>query len=231
MHRRYEDYILKVLQQIDADLETKNKIKQSLTEHIDVLLEKHGSLADNYLEPAEEVAKEFTENMDLKRAGEEEHELTRPKWLKYRAYRKISEKKLFNLPLYHITDGYNPETNKFEVAKGIIAIGPIALGVIAWGGLSLGIFSFGGFSLGILLALGGLAASLVIAIGGVALGGLLAIGGLALSFGLALGGLAIGYVAIGDVVKGEYIYDVSLREGNAIEWFQKHLPYFVKYFK
>ena len=96
--------------------------------------------------------------------------------------------------------------------------------------MSLGIFSFGGFSSGILLAFGGFAASLGIAFGGIALGGLIAIGGLALSYGLAVGGLAMGYIAIGDMVRGEYIYDVSTGVGNAKEWFQRYLPHFVKYF-
>lgn len=227
LQKKYLEYISLVLAEIKTDTQTKARIRQSLTEHIEILIEKHGSLADKYLEPAEEVAKEFSENLGL----EEEKEInSRPRWAKARQYRKISQKKIFNLPLYHITDGYNPETNKFEVAKGVIAIGPVALGILALGGISFGIFSFGGAGFGLLLALGGLAASLGLACGGVALGGLIAIGGLAVSFGLALGGLAKGYIAIGDLVFGEYIYDVSSKEGNAIEWFQRYLPYFVQFF-
>ena len=228
MNREYIEYIEQVLSAIKADPITKERIKQSLTEHIDVLIEKHGSLAYKYLEPPAEVAKEFTENLGLKR---EQEEFNRPWWLKqHRFYRKISKKKVFNLPLYHITDGFNPETNKFEVAKAIFAVGPVALGIFAWGGISIGIFSFGGIGLALLLSLGGFAISLGAALGGMAFGGLLAMGGLAVSFGLAFGGMAIGHVAIGGSVTGKYFYDTNLKEGNAVEWFQVYLPYFVKYF-
>lgn len=227
MQREYIEYIEQVLGDIKADSVTKERIKQSLTEHIDVLIEKHGSLAYKYLEPAEEVAKEFAENLGLKRKQEE---FLRPWWLMHRPYRKISNKKLFNLPLYHITDGYNPETNKFEVAKGIFAVGPVALGVFTWGGAAIGIFSFGGIGLSLLLGFGGIVISLGAALGGMAIGGILAVGGFAASFGLALGGAAIGHIAIGGSVTGKYIYNTISKEGNAVQWFQQYLPYFVKYF-
>lgn len=227
MHREYDEYIKEVLSNIRADVKTKEWIRQSLTEHIDVLTEKHGSLAYKHLDPAEDVAREFEENL---RSNNVEEQVILPWWVKRSRNRKVSKRKIFNLPLYHITDGYNPETGKLEVAKGFFAVGPVALGIFALGGVSLGVFSFGGVSLGLFLALGGVATAFVGALGGIALGGLFAIGGFAISFGLSMGGFAMGHVAIGGKVSGKYIYNTITGEGNAIQWFNKYLPYFVKYF-
>lgn len=225
MERKYEEYIDQVLSKISTDKDTKDRIRQSLTEHIEVLIEKHGSLAYNKLDPYEKVAREFCENLDLK--GKQG---SYPWWYRNSFRRRVSEKKVFNIPLYHITDGYNPETGKFEVARGIFAIGPVAIGFFSWGGLALGLFSFGGFSVGILLALGGVALGLISALGGMALAGLLAVGGLAVSCGLSIGGLAVGHIAIGGEVFGEYIYNTNTGEGNAVEWFREYLPFFVRFF-
>ena len=76
------------------------------------------------------------------------------------------------IPLLHITSGFDLETMRPRVSKGIIAIGQIAVGGLALGGISIGVVTLGGISLG-LLALGGLAAG-----------------------GIALGGMAAGYVAL-----------------------------------
>lgn len=231
MERKFEKYIDDILIRINSDQETKEKIRQSLTEHIDVLVEKHGSLAYKHLQSVEKVAQEFTENLNLDNRKEDILYSDRyPCWVKRRFYRKISRKKIFNLPLYHITDGYNPETGKFEVAKGILAVGPVALGIFSWGGVAIGIFAFGGFSLALLLALGGVAISSVGAVGGMAIGGLIAVGGLAISKGLSLGGSAIGHIAIGGKVRGKYVYNTNTGEGNAVDWFRLYLPYFAKYF-
>jgi hypothetical protein len=104
-------------------------------------------------------------------------------------YEYKSEAEIFGLPLLHIASGYDPQTLRPRVAKGIIAIGNIAMGVFALGGLALGGFSIGGVSLG-LLAFGGMAVG-GIAIGGGAVGLVGALGGLAISGGFALGGLAL----------------------------------------
>ncbi|MFP4016368.1 MAG: hypothetical protein ACLFUI_04995 [Halanaerobiales bacterium] len=236
MDQRYQEYIDNVIANVNADQETRNRIRQSLSEHIDVLIEKHGSLAYKELDPAEKVAREFSENLGLENNEHEDRgngTMNRPWWLRseYPFKRKISNKKIFNLPLYHITDGYNPETGKLDVAKGILAIGPIAIGVFSFGGVALGLISFGGISLGLLLSLGGFSMGLIAAVGGLAIGGLLASGGLAISYGVSIGGMAKGHVAIGGKVTGEYVYNTITEEGNAVEWFRRHIPYFVKYFK
>lgn len=227
MQRQYIEYIDNVLSNIKTDSGTKKRIRQSLTEHIEAMIEKHGALAYSHLESTQDVAQEFMDNLQFEKPQRVEY----PWWVKNRTKRVISKKRIFNMPLYHITDGYNPETGKFEVAKGFFAVGPVALGVFSWGGLAFGVFSFGGFSAGLALALGGAAIALGGALGGMAIGGLFAAGGMALSYGLAYGGYASGHVAIGDVAKGKYIYDTSTGDGNAVEWFKRYMPYFVKYFK
>lgn len=104
-------------------------------------------------------------------------------------YEYKSEVELFGWPLIHIAQGYDPQTLRPRVARGIIAIGNAAIGVFALGGLAIGWFAFGGLSLGI-IALGGVALG-GIGVGGVAIGLLLAAGGLALSSAYAVGGLAL----------------------------------------
>ena len=80
-------------------------------------------------------------------------------------YEYRSQLELFGWPLIHIAQGIDPETGRFRVARGIIAIGNVAIGLFAMGGLAMGGIAIGGLGLG-LVAVGG------IAVGGVALGGL-----------------------------------------------------------
>ncbi len=100
-----------------------------------------------------------------------------------------SETEIFGLPLVHIASGYDPQTFRPRVAKGIIAIGNMAVGVLAFGGVAMGGVCLGGMSLGV-IALGGLAIG-GLSVGGVALGLVGALGGLAISLGFAVGGLAL----------------------------------------
>ncbi len=97
-----------------------------------------------------------------------------------------SPRTLWGLPLVHICMGpaIDPTTGSIRVAKGIVAVGPIALGVFSMGGVAIGGLTFGGLALG-LVALGGMAFGLGLAIGGLAVGA------------IALGGGAVGYLAIG----------------------------------
>jgi len=107
-----------------------------------------------------------------------------------RNYEYKSEAEIFGWPLIHIAYGYDPETLRPRVAKGIIAIGNISIGIVfALGGLAFGGIAIGGLGVG-LLVLGGMA------LGGVTLGGLSiglfgAMGGLAISGIYAIGGLAL----------------------------------------
>jgi len=107
----------------------------------------------------------------------------------YYGYEYKSETQLFGLPLIHIATGYDPQTMRPRMAKGIIAIGNVAIGVFAMGGLALGGIAIGGVGLGV-FAFGGLAVG-GFAFGGGALGIFLALGGMAVSAMYALGGLAL----------------------------------------
>lgn len=105
-------------------------------------------------------------------------------------YEWKSEAEFFGWPLIHIAQGYDSETGRPRVARGVIAIGDIAIGGLALGGAAFGGVTLGGFSLG-LLSIGGMAVGLFAALGGGAIGGLIALGGLAISPGYAIGGLAL----------------------------------------
>jgi hypothetical protein len=130
-------------------------------------------------------------------------------------YEYRSERQLFGLPLVHIVSGnrIDPVTGRLRVAKGIIAIGPIAVGGLALGGSAFGVVSFGGVALGL------------IAVGGAAIGVLLALGGLAIGL-VAIGGAAIGYYALGGGVIGVHAVGGNAQDPNMIEFFRSrfHLP-------
>ncbi|HNW46014.1 MAG TPA: hypothetical protein PKN02_01245 [Thermotogota bacterium] len=119
----------------------------------------------------------------------------------------VSSVQVGSIPLVHITKTPN------GVAKGIIAIGPIAIGVIAIGGISVGVIGFGGIALSVLFSFGGLSLSAFLSFGSIAISGLLAIGGLAFSYQTAIGGFCVakefavggvahGKIAVGDIAKG-----------------------------
>lgn len=129
-------------------------------------------------------------------------------------YEYRSERELFGLPLVHIVSGnrIDPATGKLRVAKGIIAIGPIAIGGLALGGSAIGVVSFGGAALGL------------IAVGGAAVGVLLALGGLAIGL-VAIGGAAIGYYALGGGVIGVHALGGNAQDPNLGEFFREHFPH------
>ena len=102
-----------------------------------------------------------------------------------------SKATLFGMPLLHLTDGIDPETRRPNVARGIIALGPVAKGVVAIGGRSVGVVACGGLATG------------VFAFGGCAFG-LVTLGGMSVALGLAMGGLAIAPIALGGGAVGLY---------------------------
>lgn len=129
-------------------------------------------------------------------------------------YEYRSERELFGLPLVHIVSGnrLDPATGKLRVAKGIIAIGPIAIGGLALGGSAIGVVSFGGAALGL------------IAFGGAAIGVLLALGGMAIGL-VAIGGGAIGYYAFGGWALGAHALGGNVQDPNALEYFRRWFHY------
>jgi hypothetical protein len=120
-----------------------------------------------------------------------------------------SEAEFFGLPLIHIVYGlaFDPTTGRPRIAKGIIAIGPMAAGVVAIGGVAFGGFCLGGVALG-LVAVAGCAVGLGLALGGLAIGG------------IALGGCAIGYYALGGGAFGAHALGANARDPEAIRFFK-----------
>ncbi len=102
---------------------------------------------------------------------------------------------LWGLPLVHLATGWDPETGRKRIAKGVLAVGDVAVGVVAVGAVAAGGVAAGGIALG-LAALGGAAVGVLLAVGGLAVG-LVAVGGLAVGYH-AVGGMAFGVHALGD---------------------------------
>lgn len=107
---------------------------------------------------------------------------------------KVSEKKIGNLPLWHINIGYG------RVAKGVFALGLVSKGIMSCGLVSVGVVSCGVLGIG-LLALGSFAVG-ILALGAIA-AGMLAIGAVAIGM-FAFGSAAIGMFAVGAAALGNY---------------------------
>jgi hypothetical protein len=121
-------------------------------------------------------------------------------------YEYRSETTLFGLPLVHIASGFDPETGRKRIAKGIIAIGDMAVGVLAIGGGAFGGLAIGGGAIG-LIALGGGAIGLLLALGGGAIGG------------VAVGGGAFGYYAFGGGAFGAHPLGGNAQDPEAMRFF------------
>lgn len=107
---------------------------------------------------------------------------------------KVSEKKIGNLPLWHINIGFG------RVAKGVFSLGFISTGVFSAGLISMGVVSAGVLGIG-LLTFGSFALGLV-SVGAIA-AGILAFG--AVAFGVfAAAASAIGEFAVGAAALGSY---------------------------
>lgn len=134
------------------------------------------------------------------------HELIRAMGREYR-----SQRTLWGLPLVHYATGFDPQTGRKRIARGIIAIGDVAVGGIAFGGVALGGIAVGGCAIGG-IALGGLAVAL-----------LLALGGGAVAAGVALGGGAVGYYAFGGGAFGVHPLGGNTQDREAIQFFARWL--------
>ena len=144
-----------------------------------------------------------------------------------------SRARVFGYPVIHIASGFNPETGKKRIARGLVAIGDVAIGGLAMGGVGMGVIGMGGCGLG-LVGIGGLGVGLLQGVGGLGVGAVAngggAIGGIA-SGGGALGGIAVGggslgYVALGGGAFGTYT--VSGRGINPTGWLETGLGQFVE---
>ncbi|MCI0428918.1 MAG: serine/threonine protein kinase, partial [Rhodospirillales bacterium] len=140
-----------------------------------------------------------------------------------REYR--STRTLWGWPLVHIATGFDPQTGRMRIARGVIAIGNVAIGGIAIGAIAVGGIAVGGMGFG-LFALSGLAIGLLMALGGLAIGGV-AVGGAAIGL-VALGGGAIGYYALGGGAAGAHVIDATQADPQALEFFSSWLGDWVK---
>ena len=127
--------------------------------------------------------------------------------------RYTSSLSLLGLPLFDVViPGPAPAGSPpgRTVARGWLAIGPIAIGLVSFGGLAVGGFALGGLALGF-LPVGGLAAG-AIAFGGGAIG-YWALGGGAIAVNAALGGFAAARTyALGGAAFALHANDTAARE-------------------
>lgn len=191
-----QKYAEQVVALIPVDRAYKTRIKEDIISRLE---EYHSSASpEDLMGSTYEVAQEFIENIEpsaLVNQGK-------------KTFNYTSKAKIMGIPLISIRVG------KFEVAKGIIAIGNFSVGVISIGAFSLGIFSLGGIGLGV-MAFGGLALGAIGAFGGVAAAYMLAIGGVAVAHNLAIGGVAIATdIAIGDVAHAKLTAYMSDYKGE-----------------
>lgn len=180
-----ERYIKDVLNNINASYAIKKRIREDLSERIDHAMESEPffDVVESIGTP-EEVAKEFTENLEEADANMTKINVGFMGLTSNRVYEYKSERSLFGLPLIHINVGGRYTTRQ---ARGIIAIGDAAAGVIALGGVSVGVIAFGGIGIG-LLGLGGIGIGLL-GLGGVGVG-LYAFGGVAVGLYEAFGAVS-----------------------------------------
>ena len=130
---------------------------------------------------------------------------------------KVSERKIGNLPLWHINIGYG------RVAKGVFALGLVSKGVVSFGLVSVGIVSCGVLGAG-LVALGSMAAGIV-SLGAIA-AGIIAIGAVAMGV-FAFGASAIGLFAVGAAALGNYAaLGDSARAAVASGWSEANGSFF-----
>lgn len=131
---------------------------------------------------------------------------------------KVSEKKIGNLPLWHINVGYGRVARGVFAlglaAKGIVSVGLFSIGLVSIGVMGVGALAFGSFALG-LMAVGAIAVGLL-AFGAVAVGIFAA--GASVTGMFAAGAAALGkYAALGDSATAAVAIGISEARGSAME--------------
>ncbi|MDO4753813.1 MAG: hypothetical protein Q4A41_02295 [Bacillota bacterium] len=184
--RRYADQVIRNLK---VGREIRSKIREDLYESLDVRRQMGDEgKPEELLGNPRDVALEFAENLNI---GMESVR-------NVNEYRSKTE--IFGIPLVHIVRNNYVlgQGSRRMVAKGIIAVGPVAIGVLAWGGIAFGLLTFAGIGIGLLGVFGGVAIGGLTSIGGVSISYFVAVGGLCIAHDFALGGLAIAkHAAIG----------------------------------
>lgn len=187
--REWKRYADKVVQYLSVGKDIRRKIREDLYESLDERSQMGDeSNPEAILGNPRDIAMEFAENMNLD-----------PEYLgNVNEYR--SETEIFGVPLIHIVrNNYAAGCgNRKMIAKGVIAIGPVAVGIFAIGGLAFGLLSFAGVGIGLLGAFAGISVGGLASLGGISISYFLALGGLSVAHDFAIGGLAVAkHVAIG----------------------------------
>lgn len=184
--RRYAD---QVVRNLNVGREIRLKIREDLYESLDARRQMGDEgKPEVLLGNPRDVALEFAENLNI---GMESVR-------NVNEYRSKTE--IFGIPLVHIIRSHYVmgQGNRRMVAKGIIAVGPVALGVFALGGIAFGLLSFAGIGIGLLGVFGGIGIGGLASLGGLSISYFFSVGGLCIAHDFALGGLAIAkHVAIG----------------------------------
>ncbi|MHC5211666.1 MAG: serine/threonine-protein kinase [Planctomycetota bacterium] len=138
-----------------------------------------------------------------------------------------SQRTLWGWPLVHIVGGRDPVKGTPRIARGLLAIGPMAVGLLPIGGLAIGPLAMGGAALGLPFCFGGLALG-ILAFGGMAAGGI-SLGGFSAGI-VALGGQAVGYIASGGKASGTHVLDPHQADAVAVEFLQTWAPWWLRMF-
>lgn len=104
-----------------------------------------------------------------------------------------SDRRLFGLPLLHLTRGRSPETGRRVTARGFIAVGRRAIGVVAIGQGAAGVVAVGQASAALLLGIGQATLAPV------------AVGQLAIGLLAGLGQVSTGWIAVGQLAAGKWV--------------------------
>lgn len=133
-------------------------------------------------------------------------ELIVPRFL-WRGFEWKSKAEILGWPLIHIAIGYDKETGRLHVAKGIIAVGQFGIGLITIAQFGIGIlFVFGQFTAGV-LAIGQIAVGIYFGLGQLATGA------------TAIGQVALGHYVLAQIGYGAHVWSTQMKDSAAIEYF------------
>lgn len=111
-------------------------------------------------------------------------------------------------PLVHVAVGWNKETGRLHVARGIIAIGQFGIGLV----------TIAQFGIGLLFGLGQFVGGFAV-IGQVAVGVAFGLGQLATGV-VAVGQLAFGYYVRAQLGYGRYVWSMMIEDPKAVQFFR-----------
>lgn len=220
---RWKRYFSEVSAYLDVNAETKDAMRQEVYEVLQARKDMgEGDAPEKILGEPRDAAAELAKKFGF---GEE-------RVIRYSEYR--SKAKLFGYPLIHVV--YNRggaiHLRQRIVAKGVVAIGPVAVGVLAIGGVAAGVLTFAGLGLGLLAVFAGAAFGGFFSFGALSISYFLSFGAFAAAHDVAIGSFAVsGNVAIGAQAYGA-IAGIVDAERTVSDWNPNVflLPYQVREF-